>query len=114
MGKPTKKVKTTRLCRHRVTIEKTVTLRLQTTVEVEVAIETPARTWPQKDRNSAAVWRATKAKLAEEKAAGIEREWSTQETFFDEDYGPDHFDISDTCIIEEDPHITNIEATASV
>ncbi len=106
MGRAARKVKTVAPRRYRVTLEKYVTLRLTTTIDVDAETIEPATTQREKESNASKINRELKARLAAEKKAGIERQWSTQDVIPDPDDGPYGYSAMISCNIQEEPHIT--------
>ncbi len=99
MRRPVKKVKGSQAKRYRATLEKTVTFRLTTVIEVDVPPSaSPVGKWH--------ILHAAQAALEAERIAGIEREWSTK--FVD---GNREFFVDEASIQEVEPHMTCTEKT---
>lgn len=103
MANPKRKVKPSAIKRYRVTLEKTVMLRLHTTMEVQV------RKPITDSQRITDIHHAARLKLDAERAAGTEREWST--SFID---GNHEFSIDWGSIEEIEPHIENTTAKTDV
>lgn len=93
MGTPKRKVKKSATKRFSVQLEKTVTLRLTSVIEVEIAE-------PDRGKLFAALQEAIRQKLAVERCNDIEREWLTNKV--DEN---SEFSFSPSSIAEITPHL---------
>ena len=111
MGRAPQKVKTVAKRRHQITLEKYVTLRLTTIIDVEAETIEPATTQRERDSNASHIDRALKAALRAEKASGVERQWDTEATFDDPDNIPDGYSTMLSCIVIDDTHISITEET---
>lgn len=106
MATPKRKVKTSATKRLKITLEKTVTLRLTSEVEVEAEQIDGPTTQAERDRSSGRILKAIKDRMAKEAGEDIERQWLTEKVDAN-----DAFSIDWSSIQEVDPHITVHENT---